>query len=71
MEFSFLTLNLACEASNYEVGSVFSHEMPDETERPIGYASRSLNLAERNYLTIEKEAVAIIVGVKKFHQFLW
>ncbi|CAB4033162.1 hypothetical protein ETSY2_42270 [Paramuricea clavata] len=45
--------------------------MPDGTERPIGYVSRSLNPAERNYSTIDKEALAMIVGVKKFHQFLY
>ena len=41
------------------------------TERPIGYMSRSLNGAERNYSTLEKEALAITFGVKKLHQFLY
>ena len=66
-----LKLVLASDASNYGIGTVLSHEMPDGTERPIGYVSRSLNPAERNYSTIDKEALAIIVGVKKFHQFLY
>ena len=43
----------------------------DGTERPIGYVSRALNVAERNYSTIEKEALAVIFGVKKFYQFLY
>ena len=66
-----LKLVLASDASNYGIGAVLSHEMPDGTERPIGYVSRSLNPAERNYSTIDKEALAMIVGVKKFHQFLY
>ena len=50
---------------------MLSHEMPDGTERPIGYVSRSLSPAERNYSTINKEALAVVVRVKKFHQFLY
>ena len=33
--------------------------------------SRSLNGAERNYSTLETEALATIFGVKKFHQFFY
>ena len=64
-------LVLATDASDYGVGTVLSHKMEGGTERPIGYMSRSLNGAERNYSTLEKEALAIIFGVKKFHQFLY
>ena len=66
-------LVLATDASDYGVGAVLSHKMEGGTERPVGYMSRSLNGAERNYSTLEKEleALAIIFGVKKFHQFLY
>ena len=64
-------LVLATDASDYGVGAVISHKMEGGTERPIEYISRSLNRAERKYSTLEKEALAIIFGVKKSHQFLY
>ena len=64
-------LVLATDASDYGVGAVLSHKMKNGTERPIGYVSRSLQEAARKYSTLEKEALAIIFGVKKFHQFLY
>ena len=64
-------LVLATDASDYGVGAVLLHKMKNGTERPIGYVSRSLQEAERKYSTLEKEALAIIFDVKKFHQFLY
>ena len=44
--------------------------MPDDTEKPIAYASRSLSPAERRYSQLDKEALAIIFVVTKFPQYL-
>ena len=45
--------------------------MDDGLERPVAYASRTLSATERNYAQIDREALSIVYGVNKFHQFLY
>lgn len=57
------------DASAYAVGAVLCQGEGEE-EHPVEYASRLLTPAERNYATIEKEALAIVWAMKKFRGYL-
>ncbi|KAG8192995.1 hypothetical protein JTE90_028115 [Oedothorax gibbosus] len=65
-----LPLILTSDASSYGLGSVLSHLLPNGKEAPVAYYSRTMTKTERNYSQTDKEALAILAGVKKFHSYL-
>ncbi|KAL7724906.1 hypothetical protein ACLKA6_020042 [Drosophila palustris] len=66
-----LPLILATDASSFGIGVVLSHTQPDGKKRPIAFASKTLDVHQVRYSQIQKEALSIIFGVKKFHQYLY
>lgn len=62
---------LNTDASDYAIGSVLQQETEKGILKPIAYASRTLNKAELNYSTIEKELLAIVWSVKHFRPYLY
>ena len=60
---------LKTDASGYALGAVLVQGEGDK-EHPVEYASRLLSAAERNYSTIEREALAIVWAMDKFRGYI-
>lgn len=60
-----LPFELMCDASDYALGVVLGHRK-DKLPHVIYYASRTLNHAQLNYSTTEKELLTVIFALEKF-----
>nr|GFD13787.1 reverse transcriptase domain-containing protein [Tanacetum cinerariifolium] len=50
---------LMCDASDYAIGAVLGQRI-GKNFRPIFYASKTMNQAEANYTTTEKEMLTVV-----------
>ncbi|XP_073046025.1 uncharacterized protein [Primulina eburnea] len=60
---------LMCDASDYAVGAVLGQRR-DKMFRAIYYASRTMDAAQKNYTTTEKEMLAVVFAFDKFRPYL-
>ncbi|XP_058448854.1 uncharacterized protein K02A2.6-like [Malaya genurostris] len=65
-----LDIVVSADASSVGVGATLSHKFPDGTLKVVYHASRALTAAEKNYSQSDREGLAIIFAVTKFHKML-
>ena len=58
-----------CDASDFAVGAVLGQKK-DKKFHAIYYASRTLDDAQKNYATTEKELLAVVFAFEKFRPYL-
>jgi RNase H-like domain found in reverse transcriptase/Reverse transcriptase (RNA-dependent DNA polymerase) len=63
-------LCLDTNASDGQLGCFLLQDQPDGKQLPLGFWSRTLNSAERNYSTTEKECLAIVWAVTHLRPYL-
>ena len=64
-----LPIYVTCDASGYGIGAVLSHRINGE-EKPVLFASSTLSPTEKLYSNLERESLAIIFALKKFHKYI-
>ena len=60
------TPTLQTDASQRGLGAALLQD-----RKPVAYASKSLSSTERNYACIERELLAIVFGIQRFHTYLY
>nr|CAN76187.1 hypothetical protein VITISV_036810 [Vitis vinifera] len=64
-----LSFEVMCDANDFAIGVVLG-QREDGKPYVIYYASKTLNEAQRNYTTIEKELLVVVFALDKFRAYL-
>ena len=64
-----LPFEIMCHASDYAVGVVLGQRV-DKNLNVIHYASKTLDNAQRNYATTEKECLAVVFACEKIRPYI-
>lgn len=64
------TFSIHCDASTIGLGCMLTQQDDEGKEVVIAYASRTLNVHERNYTVTELELAAVIFGIEKFRPYV-
>nr|GEV13720.1 DNA-directed DNA polymerase [Tanacetum cinerariifolium] len=64
-----MPFELMCDASDFAIGAVLGQRQ-DKRFRPIHYASKTMTEAESNYITTEKEMLAVVYAFEKSWSYL-
>lgn len=65
-----LPIYVTCDSSSYGVGAVLSQKIGTDFQ-PVLFASSTLSASEQHYSNLEREALAIIVALKRFHKYIY
>ncbi len=63
-------MTLDTDASDYQLGCCLQQDQPDGSRLLIGYWSRSLDDAQKNYHTTENECLAIVWSILLLRPYL-
>ena len=61
---------LAVDASDVAAGAVLLQQGNDGVDHPIGYFSKKFNKNQKNYSTVEKECLALILAIQNFEVYI-
>ena len=61
---------LAVDASDVAAGAVLLQEDDESVEHPVCYFSKKFNKSQRNYSTIEKECLALLLALQHFEVYV-